>query len=355
MLPKNIRAYGITSAVLVILTLAGGATVQAYNMYYCGTDAVVAYPLPIHFRFYSKNFTSAQRADVLYAFDAWNDVVGMQDPFGSYTEYPTFDQPPLTAYFDIGGTSSIPGANGVSSGVWDHPNCSPSTPKLIAASTVIATGTGLVTGNASCTNDTETPIRYTILHELAHDIGFAHSTHPTAPSVVMASDVFKYCGRTDERIWLGPDDVSGGRDAYPGGPGSPVKDLAGTSYEMDGTDDTNPLDCIGCASLCPGDSFTIEWSVASLGNQSSGNYNVRFYLSSNATIDSSDILLGTNVDAFMPANSFGKFTRTLTLPAGISHGSSWTVGWNLDWDDNVSERVENNNTGLIQAKIHVCS
>lgn len=71
----------------------------------------------------------------------------------------------------------------------------------------------------------------------------------------------------------------------------------------------------------PGASFNIANMTENVGSSGSGPYTVRFYASTNATITTSDTLIGQfNRDSLAPG-SFHNFTSPVTLPDPFSDGS----------------------------------
>ncbi|MEK7270477.1 MAG: PKD domain-containing protein [Planctomycetota bacterium] len=75
-----------------------------------------------------------------------------------------------------------------------------------------------------------------------------------------------------------------------------------------------------------------------------GPFRVDFYLSADATITSSDVLLGSrNVTATLAYNATNQATTTFAIPAGLAAGS-WRVGAIADGGNAVPETDESNNT-----------
>ena len=99
------------------------------------------------------------------------------------------------------------------------------------------------------------------------------------------------------------------------------------------------------ASLDQGDLLTIDASVKNQGEARSGETNVRFYLSGDATITPSDYLLGQYPLFALDPDVSQHYNEMVNIPTNIPDGSYY-LGAVADEADNVSEDDETNNTGV---------
>ncbi|MCY2954351.1 MAG: C39 family peptidase [Planctomycetota bacterium] len=96
-----------------------------------------------------------------------------------------------------------------------------------------------------------------------------------------------------------------------------------------------------------GDDFTFSYTVENYGGQNAGASTIKFYLSSNDIITTSDTYLGSA--AFAALNAYDGRSGSVTLslpaapPAGFTEVDTIYVGLIVDANDNVSEGAENNN------------
>jgi subtilase family serine protease len=80
-------------------------------------------------------------------------------------------------------------------------------------------------------------------------------------------------------------------------------------------------------------------------NQGAGSSvsTTRFYLSTNATLSSGDIFLGSRAIPALALQEANSGSTTITLPAGTAAGSYYIIA-QADGGNVVAELVENNNT-----------
>ncbi len=103
-----------------------------------------------------------------------------------------------------------------------------------------------------------------------------------------------------------------------------------------------------------GGTISVTNTIKNQGNSAtSAAFYVKYYLSADATITSSDILLGQrSVAAGLAAGASSTNTTNLTIPATLA-GGSYYVGAIADATNTVSESDENNNTGYDAGKFTV--
>jgi len=95
-----------------------------------------------------------------------------------------------------------------------------------------------------------------------------------------------------------------------------------------------------------GEQVTVDFAIANFGNQSSGSFSIRFYLSSDQNISTSDYALSGHVSIpSINAFSANGFSVTLTLPTENQLGGSGTryIGMIVDSQNQVGETNEGNN------------
>jgi hypothetical protein len=189
--------------------------------------------------------------------------------------------------------------------------------------------------------------RTTIMHEMGHAFGLQHEDDVMA--LMMTNDgEAKYCG--SHTIAPHPDDALGGRALYPSG--ASMIDLGASEFQVVGSNNVNLNTSPGTSSLCPGDSYTFKWSV---GNRGTTNlsFNVRWYLSTNTDITTSDIPVATNTGASLSAGRFATHTRSVTIPRNVTYGTTYYLGTFVDWDNQHDEWYESNNATYMARKIKI--
>lgn len=115
-------------------------------------------------------------------------------------------------------------------------------------------------------------------------------------------------------------------------------DLVGADFDLF----PEPLDA--------GDSFSVDLEIENNGGAAAGAFDVSFYLSTNATISTSDLLLDTVSFTGLGANSSGTFTANLDLP-GVNNtfwngDGTYYIGMIVDSGNAISETNENNNSNV---------
>jgi subtilase family serine protease len=92
----------------------------------------------------------------------------------------------------------------------------------------------------------------------------------------------------------------------------------------------------------PGSTITVSDTTKNQGAGSSVS-TTRFYLSTNATLSSGDIFLGSRAIPALALQEANSGSTTITLPAGTAAGSYYIIA-QADGGNVVAELVENNNT-----------
>ena len=99
--------------------------------------------------------------------------------------------------------------------------------------------------------------------------------------------------------------------------------------------------------VAPGGALQIGGWVKNKGNATCASYKVRYYLSTDATITASDILLGdTTITAPLDPDQYAVVYPTLTVPPGVPDGTYY-AGWIYDPDNAVAELDKTNNVGCV--------
>jgi subtilase family serine protease len=100
----------------------------------------------------------------------------------------------------------------------------------------------------------------------------------------------------------------------------------------------------------PGVPFTVSDTVRNQGGGAAGVSTTRFYLSSNAVLDASDVLLGSRSVPALAAGATSTGPTTLTLPADTAVGAYYIL-ISADDDAAVAETVETNNTAAVPVQV----
>ncbi len=101
----------------------------------------------------------------------------------------------------------------------------------------------------------------------------------------------------------------------------------------------------------PGDTVGVSYERTNLGDTATGTFSDGFYLSTDTTITTGDTLLDSSAAPSLPAgDSAGPFTLTLTIPSGTTPGT-YFVGYFTDYQDDVTESNETNNTAIFQIDV----
>lgn len=103
--------------------------------------------------------------------------------------------------------------------------------------------------------------------------------------------------------------------------------------------------------LSPGDSFGVEYQIQNTENLDAGEFLVNIYLSADGTIDSEDLLLGSETIGGLAGNSqTDLLTGSYSLPAADhpiwNDSNLYTIGMMVDGANGVTESNEDNNANL---------
>lgn len=348
------ESYRYLSTVgLVVLGVAWPQLAQAFSYLSCGTTPVKRASTPITLIRDTGSIAGTRALDLAYSIDRWNAVVRITPPFGPLGQAANAESiPPVSdATNTVWASPSAdnPGYNGMNFNFWNQATCNP-TVQIVESDLWIANNVGLLQGDVVC-DAPGTAQRTTFVHELGHALGLEHESSNMAV-MMTSSGIFKYC-EPGLGINLAPDDASGGRSLYPG-LGTSRADLAAMPWERDGADATSFVDIVGSTTPCPGDTVQFEWTVGNLGNIST-MYDVRFYLSTDKSITTTDVVLGTATGGLSVFGGFSKFTTTVTLPSSTPRNSVRYYGWILDFNNGVTEPDEFNNAAFVPRAIRTCT
>ncbi len=103
-------------------------------------------------------------------------------------------------------------------------------------------------------------------------------------------------------------------------------------------------------SVNDGSTTTASCTVKNQGGADAGTSNLKYYLSTDATYNSGDILLGTDAVAALTAGSNVSVSEVLTIPSGTAIGTYYIIFF-ADADGSVTEGNETNNTGYVQISV----
>ena len=99
------------------------------------------------------------------------------------------------------------------------------------------------------------------------------------------------------------------------------------------------------SSAVAGTSISVSDTTSNQGADAAGESVTGFYLSSNASLDSADILLGTRVVYALEAGVSGIASTVLQIPPSLAGGTYYIIA-KADGDNAILESLENNNTRL---------
>lgn len=105
-------------------------------------------------------------------------------------------------------------------------------------------------------------------------------------------------------------------------------------------------------SICDGNSLDISYDVVNIGGASASSSTVKFFLSSNSSYSSSDILIGSTSVTGISANSSISKSRTLIIPPGTISGT-WYVLTMADANSDVSEGTSGESNNVTASPIQV--
>jgi Ca2+-binding RTX toxin-like protein len=102
--------------------------------------------------------------------------------------------------------------------------------------------------------------------------------------------------------------------------------------------------------LSAGDSFSVDLEFQNSGSANAGPFDVSFYISTNATISTSDFLLDTISFTGLSGSTIGTFTANLALP-GVNNtfwngDGTYYIGMIVDSGNAIDESNENNNSSV---------
>lgn len=188
------------------------------------------------------------------------------------------------------------------------------------------------------------------MHELGHAIGLGHDPIGDEPAgtpwfVATMNPRYPSGGTLGQNniIELHADDRGGARFLYPhsGPSGPPYVDLASSSFESSSTlGRAVPLTCTPSA-LHPGEEVTIPSVLENLGSTNAFYVRQGFYLSVDATVDTTDEFLGS-IDWDIAAGDALAFDVAAPLRADLPAGFYY-VGAIIDDTDGLIENWEDNN------------
>jgi subtilase family serine protease len=95
------------------------------------------------------------------------------------------------------------------------------------------------------------------------------------------------------------------------------------------------------SSAAAGSTISVTHTLKNQGAEAAGPSTTRFYFSTNASLDASDVAIGNQAMPALAAGATSAATTSLTLPAG-GGGTRYVIA-EVDGDDGVPESVESNN------------
>lgn len=104
---------------------------------------------------------------------------------------------------------------------------------------------------------------------------------------------------------------------------------------------------VSSTSMLPGANFTLESTVANQGTADATNFDVVYYLSTDAVIETTDTQLDSRTVATLAAGGNSPDSRTLTLPLTLTPGKFY-LGMIVDPDNRQTESSDSNNYRLIE-------
>jgi|GEM_PF-3957701 len=95
----------------------------------------------------------------------------------------------------------------------------------------------------------------------------------------------------------------------------------------------------------PDQTIDIYSEIYNSGSTAAGSFDIDFYLTSDGTIDASDILIGSRTIDELGAGAFDSITTSLTLPASLSdsYGQSFVIAMEMNASQAIEEKTYNNN------------
>ena len=102
--------------------------------------------------------------------------------------------------------------------------------------------------------------------------------------------------------------------------------------------------------IVPGSSMSVNCTIYNLSGNTAQSSSVGYYLSTDATLSSTDLLLGNSVGSLLGVNQSSYRSATLTLPASTTPGSYYLL-FAADYQNVVNESNENNNVASISVSV----
>jgi len=135
--------------------------------------------------------------------------------------------------------------------------------------------------------------------------------------------------------------------AYPYGDGIPESNeanntLAGNPIEIRVGIDLTVTEVAGPTNGVTGEAITLTNVVANLGTDAAGSSTVRFYLSSNNIIETTDLLLGSRSTGTLNGDQSSSNNTSITIPVSVP-AATYYLGAIADYDDAIPESSETNN------------
>ena len=103
----------------------------------------------------------------------------------------------------------------------------------------------------------------------------------------------------------------------------------------------------------PGQSITISYQLNNIGTAAAVGFDVGFYISTDATIDTSDEIFAYQPIASQAANSMTTHTGTAPLPTDLAPGITYYVGTIADNTNLITNEINEDNNASIPARITV--
>ena len=103
------------------------------------------------------------------------------------------------------------------------------------------------------------------------------------------------------------------------------------------------------SSALAGRPLAINHTVSNTGSAAAGAFTVRFYLSTDATLDAGDTLLGSRTLTGLAAGASDSMVSTVTIPSTLAVPNTYRVLVVADALNQVTERDETNNVGVSTA------
>lgn len=103
-------------------------------------------------------------------------------------------------------------------------------------------------------------------------------------------------------------------------------------------------------SILVGQTSTATCSLKNQGTSASGTSNFKYYLSTDNTYSTGDVLLGTDAVAVLSAGSTVALSKVVTIPSGTTPGTYYIL-YSADADATVTETNETNNVVSVQITV----